>query len=112
MDIFHAAGPVHSPECGDMNAAGACGAAGPAEPGLPLRVLKDGDLCDAMLDPPELGKLFSQPGDTRNGASGERIDGAWGAKSICHKSKSKVNSCQQLRKENALRKKNNILLGN
>lgn len=112
VDIFRAVGPVYSPECGDMNAADACGAAGPAEPGLPLKDLKAGGLWDAMLDPPELGKLFSQPADTRNWASGERSDGAWGAKSICHNSKSKVNSCQQMRKENALWEKNIMLLKN
>lgn len=59
-----------------MNVVCACGAAGLAEPGLELRDLKPGGLCDAMPDPEELGKPFSQPADTRNWASGERSDGA------------------------------------
>ena len=59
-----------------MNAVCACGAAGLAEPGLELRGLKPGGLCDAVLDPEEFGKPFSQPADTRNWASGERSDGA------------------------------------
>lgn len=58
-----------------MNAVCACGAAGLAEPCLDVRGLKPGGLWDAMLDPEELGKLFSQPADTRNWASGERSDG-------------------------------------
>lgn len=73
--MFHTVGEFCSPECGDMNAVCACGAAGPADPGLELRDLKPGGLCDAMLDPEELGKPFSQPADTRNWASGERSDG-------------------------------------
>lgn len=59
-----------------MNAAWGCGAAGLAEAGLELRDLKAGGLGEAMLDPLELGKLFSQPADTRNWVSGERSDGA------------------------------------
>lgn len=62
-----------SPECGDMNALCACGAAELTEPGLELRDLKPGGLRDAMLDPLGLGKPFS---DTRNWVSGERSDGA------------------------------------
>lgn len=59
-----------------MNAVCAWVAAGLAEPGLELRDLKAGGLGDAMLDPLELGKPFSQPADTRNCVSGERSDGA------------------------------------
>lgn len=60
-----------------MNAVCACGAAGLAELGLELMDLKTGGLWEAMLDPEELGKPFSQPADTRNWASGESSDGPW-----------------------------------
>lgn len=60
-----------------MNAVCACGTAGLAAPGLQPRDLKPEGLWDAMPDPEELGKPFSQPADTRNWASGERSDGAW-----------------------------------
>ena len=56
-----------------------CGVAGLAEPGLQLRGLKAGDLWEAMLDA-ELGKLFSQPAETRNCASGGSSEGPWRAK--------------------------------
>lgn len=69
-----------SPECGDMNAVCACGAAGLAELGLELRDLNPWGLWDAMLDPEELGKPFSQPAETKNWASGERSEGVWKVK--------------------------------
>lgn len=62
-----------SPECGDMNALCACGAEELTELGLELRDLKAGGPRDAILDPLELGKPFS---DTRNWVSGVRSDGA------------------------------------
>lgn len=65
-----------SPECGDMNEVCACGAAGLVEPGLALRDLKPGCLWEATPDPEELGKLLSQPADTKNWASGDSRDGA------------------------------------
>ena len=68
-----------SPECGDMKAGCVCVPAGPAEPGLHgPSALKAGGLWDVMLGLEELGKLFSQPADTRNCASGVRSDGACG----------------------------------
>lgn len=59
-----------------MKALWVCGPEGLAEPGLELKVLKPGGLCEAMLEPEELGNPFSQPADTRKGASGESRDGA------------------------------------
>lgn len=58
-----------------MNA-GWCGAEGLAELGLELSVLKPVGLWEAVLDPDELGKPFSQPADTRNWVSGDSSEGA------------------------------------
>lgn len=58
-----------------MNAVCAWGAAGLAELDLEFRDLKLGGLWEAMPDPDELGKPFSQPADTRNCASGESREG-------------------------------------
>jgi len=67
--------PLRSPECGDMKAVWASGAAGPLA-ALELRDLKPAGRGAAGTGPEELGKPFSQPEDTRNWASGERRAGA------------------------------------
>lgn len=62
----------------------ACGAAGLAELDLEFRDLKPAGLWEAMLDPEELGKPFSQPADTRNCASGDSREGPCRVKRITH----------------------------
>lgn len=64
------------PDCGDINPVWLCDAAGLAEPGLELMGLKAWGLCEAPSDPELLLKLFSQPADNRNWASGVSSDGA------------------------------------